>query len=263
MSCVLCRASDAEAVSTAAQTLVILVDIPHTRQDALAAGAVPLVTRLLGPAADDTVSANEELAAVLLSKLALEPEAHSQIAAAAAIPVRPGGGGGPLASCCHAGRLLRRLLAVEPSLTFPAFPAFGVRRHTMARWLPQMHALQGRRTCTVKNAVKMLHPLSGRPTGPTGRTCCVFLFRQVLARVIAMARDAGRERMLIGVLRTLGAVSESSAANASKVIAARGLVPAFQLLGSRLPAVRQVAPLRYVAWLSRAALGSPRGWCKN
>ncbi len=54
-----------------------------------------------------------------------------------------------------------------------------------------------------------------------------------------MARDAGRERMLIGVLRTLGAVSENSTSNASRVIAARGLVPAFQLLSSRLPAVRQ------------------------
>ncbi len=38
-----------DAVSTAAQTLIILVDIPHTRTDALNAGAVPHVTRLLGP----------------------------------------------------------------------------------------------------------------------------------------------------------------------------------------------------------------------
>jgi hypothetical protein len=59
-------------------------------------------------------------------------------------------------------------------------------------------------------------------------------------RLIAQSRDAGRERMLIGVLRSLGAVSEGSTANAAKVIAARGVVPAFQLLGSRLPAVRQV-----------------------
>jgi hypothetical protein len=59
-------------------------------------------------------------------------------------------------------------------------------------------------------------------------------------RLISQSRDAGRERMLIGVLRSLGAVSEGSTANAAKVIAARGVVPAFQLLGSRLPAVRQV-----------------------
>lgn len=63
---------------------------------------------------------------------------------------------------------------------------------------------------------------------------------QILVRQIAASRDAGRERMLIGVLRTLGAMCEDSTANASKVIAARGVVPAFQLLGSRLPAVRQV-----------------------
>jgi len=62
----------------------------------------------------------------------------------------------------------------------------------------------------------------------------------VLVRHIAQSRDAGRERMLIGVLRALGAVSEGSRANAAKVIASRGVVPAFQLLGSRLPAVRQV-----------------------
>mmetsp|Transcript_18613 Transcript_18613/g.56177 ORF Transcript_18613/g.56177 Transcript_18613/m.56177 type:complete len:1043 (+) Transcript_18613:379-3507(+) len=145
----LLRASDPDAVLTSVQTLIILVDIPHTRQDALVAGVVPHVTRLLGPSSDDTVTATEELAAVLLSKLALEPQSHPQIAAAAAIPV--------------------------------------------------------------------------------------------LARGIALARDAGRERMLIGVLRTLGAISENSTSNASKVIAARGLVPAFQLLSSRLPAVRQAA----------------------
>lgn len=34
------RANDAEAVGTSAQTLIILVDIPHTRTDALSAGAV-------------------------------------------------------------------------------------------------------------------------------------------------------------------------------------------------------------------------------
>lgn len=67
------------------------------------------------------------------------------------------------------------------------------------------------------------------------------LLLQVLVRLIAQSRDAGRERMLIGVLRALGAVSEGSTANAAKVIAARGVVPAFQLLGSRLPAVRQVS----------------------
>ena len=66
---------------------------------------------------------------------------------------------------------------------------------------------------------------------------------QVLVRLISQSRDAGRERMLIGVLRSLGAVSEGSTANAAKVIAARGVVPAFQLLGSRLPAVRQVRRL--------------------
>ena len=45
------------------------------------------VTRLLEPVADDAVTIVEELAVLLLSKLALEPQAHAQIAATAAIPV--------------------------------------------------------------------------------------------------------------------------------------------------------------------------------
>lgn len=145
----LCRSSDAEAIASAARTLIILADIPHTRQDALAAGAITAVMRVLAPCFDDVVNDNVELAAVLLSKYAVEPEAHSQIAAAGAIPI--------------------------------------------------------------------------------------------LGRGIPVARDAGREKMLVGVLRALGAVSERSSANASRVIASRGMVPAFQLLNSRLPAVRQAA----------------------
>lgn len=43
------RASDMEAVGTAAQTLIILVDIPHTRTDALAAGAVRCCSLCIRP----------------------------------------------------------------------------------------------------------------------------------------------------------------------------------------------------------------------
>ena len=50
------RASDQDAVATAAQTLIILVDIPHTRMDALAAGAIVHLTKMLGPSADDGVT---------------------------------------------------------------------------------------------------------------------------------------------------------------------------------------------------------------
>ena len=46
------------------------------------------VVRLLGPSSDEGVTPTEELAAILLSKLALEPEAHAHIARASAIPVR-------------------------------------------------------------------------------------------------------------------------------------------------------------------------------
>lgn len=67
---------------------------------------------------------------------------------------------------------------------------------------------------------------------------------QVLAQGILLARDAGRERMLVGILRVLGAVSERSSLYSSRVIASRCVVPAFQLLSSRLPAVRQVRPHR-------------------
>lgn len=45
------------------------------------------VVRLLGPAADEGVAPSEELAAILLSKLALEPDSHVQIARSGAIPV--------------------------------------------------------------------------------------------------------------------------------------------------------------------------------
>jgi hypothetical protein len=45
------------------------------------------VVRLLGPSSDEGVTPTEELAAILLSKLALEPEAHAHIARASAIPV--------------------------------------------------------------------------------------------------------------------------------------------------------------------------------
>ena len=58
---------------------------------------------------------------------------------------------------------------------------------------------------------------------------------------IAAARDGGRERMLAAVLRTLGGCAEDNAANASKVIAARGVMPSFQLLSSRLPTIRREA----------------------
>lgn len=42
-------------------------------------------------AADEGVTPTEELAAILLSKLALEPESHAQIARAGAIPVSRNG----------------------------------------------------------------------------------------------------------------------------------------------------------------------------
>ena len=58
---------------------------------------------------------------------------------------------------------------------------------------------------------------------------------------VAAARDGGRERMLAAVLRTLGACAENNAGNASKVIAARGVMPSFQLLNSRLPTIRREA----------------------
>lgn len=45
------------------------------------------MVRLLGPAADEGVTPTEELAAILLSKLALEPESHAQIARSGAISV--------------------------------------------------------------------------------------------------------------------------------------------------------------------------------
>jgi hypothetical protein len=57
------------------------------------------VVRLLGPSSDEGVTPTEELAAILLSKLALEPEAHAHIARASAIPVR--------APACHKTCLCR------------------------------------------------------------------------------------------------------------------------------------------------------------
>ncbi len=63
----------------------------------------------------------------------------------------------------------------------------------------------------------------------------------VQVKQIAAARDGGRERMLAAVLRTLGGCSEDSAGNASRVIAARGHLPSFQLLNSRLPTIRREA----------------------
>ncbi len=50
-----------EAVNTAAQLLIILVDIPHCRADAAAAGAVAALATLLKPVAEDAVSATEEV----------------------------------------------------------------------------------------------------------------------------------------------------------------------------------------------------------
>jgi len=76
---------------------------------------------------------------------------------------------------------------------------------------------------------------------------------------IAAARDGGRERMLAAVLRTLGGCSEDNASNASRVIAARGHLPSFQLLNSRLPTIRReaafcVASLFQVSSLKSALL---------
>ena len=127
-----------EAVNTAAQLLIILVDIPHCRADAAAAGAVAALATLLKPVAEDAVSATEEVpsitcsatcpcehwrahrdmfeslasrnyvhieldpvwpvrqvAAILMSKLVLEPETHSGISRAGAIP--------SLVRSCNAG----------------------------------------------------------------------------------------------------------------------------------------------------------------
>ena len=56
-----------EAVNTAAQLLVILVDIPHCRADAAAAGAVAALATLLKPVAEDAVSATEEVPSVTSS----------------------------------------------------------------------------------------------------------------------------------------------------------------------------------------------------
>lgn len=75
-----------EAVNTAGQVLIILVDIPHCRADAAAAGAVAAVAVLLKPASEDEVAATEEVAAILLSKLVLEPDTHAAISKAGAIP---------------------------------------------------------------------------------------------------------------------------------------------------------------------------------
>ena len=75
-------------------------------------------------------------------------------------------------------------------------------------------------------------------------------------RQIAAARDGGRERMLAAVLRTLGGCSEDNASNASKVIAARGHLPSFQLLNSRLPTIRREAAF-CVASLFQVSLKGP------
>lgn len=58
------------------------------RQDALAAGVVNAVVQVLARTSEDTLSENQELAAVILSRYALEPESHGLIANAGAIPVR-------------------------------------------------------------------------------------------------------------------------------------------------------------------------------
>ena len=81
-----CRSSNVEAANTAGQVLIILADIPHCRADAAAAGAVATVAVLLKPASEDEVAASEEIAAILLSKLVLEPDSHAAIAKAGAIP---------------------------------------------------------------------------------------------------------------------------------------------------------------------------------
>lgn len=73
---------------------------------------------------------------------------------------------------------------------------------------------------------------------------------QVLARGITLARDAGRESMLVSVLRALGAISERSSSNASDIISSRCTVPAFQLLGSRFARVRQVRKCTRQDWTS-------------
>ena len=82
----MCRSNNAEAIATAAQVLIILVDIPHCRVDAVAAGAVAAVATLLRPASEDEVATTEEVAAILLSKLVLEPETHAGISKANTIP---------------------------------------------------------------------------------------------------------------------------------------------------------------------------------
>ena len=75
-----------DAVTNAAQVLIIVVDIPHCRADAAAAGAVAALASMLKPASEDAVSQTEEVAAILLSKLVLEPDTHTGIAKAGAIP---------------------------------------------------------------------------------------------------------------------------------------------------------------------------------
>lgn len=85
---VFCRSGDTQLVYTASQSLTILMDTPHMRQDALAAGAVHAVVQVLACASEDIVTDNQEMAAVILSKYALEPEAHGLIATAGAVPVR-------------------------------------------------------------------------------------------------------------------------------------------------------------------------------
>ena len=67
-------------MTTAAQVLIALVDTPHFRADAVAAGAVAAVALLLKPTSDDEVATTEEVAAILLSKLVLEPDTHVAIA---------------------------------------------------------------------------------------------------------------------------------------------------------------------------------------
>ena len=83
------------------------------------------------------------------------------------------------------------------------------------------------------------------------------LRRHLQVKQIAAARDGGRERMLAAVLRTLGGCSEDSASNASRVIAARGHLPSFQLLNSRLPTIRREAAF-CVASLFQVGCQSPQ-----
>ena len=78
-------------------------------------------------------------------------------------------------------------------------------------------------------------------TSPTHTYRPTYVWWRDQVKQVAAARDGGRERMLAAVLRTLGACAEDNSANASRVIAARGVMPSFQLLNSRLSTIRREA----------------------